>query len=225
MSRHKSPLVRPPRTAEGGRVVSIAPADRSGRTVEISLGSGAVYVVTSTVASDAGLAVGADLDLPTVQELLDADDLLAAKQVATRQLAYRPRSSTELRQTLLQRGFADRIIDEVLTRFTELGYLDDADFARRWIQTREQLAPRGTRLLRQELRQKGIAADLADEAIQEADLDDFESASRIAERRLSRMSDLDRETQRRRLVAYLERRGFSYDVIRKIDRQFFPQAP
>ena len=178
-------------------------------------------MVASTVATDAGIAVATDLDVAAVQALLDADDLLAAKQVATRQLSYRSRSSAELRQTLHQRGFPDQIIDDVIARFTELGYLDDADFARRWIQTREQLAPRGARLLRQELRQKGISADLAEEAIQEADLDDIESAARIAERRLPRMSDLDRDTKRRRLAAYLERRGFSYDVIRKIDRRFF----
>jgi regulatory protein len=221
VTRQNSPLARPLRTAEAGRVVSIIPADRRGRQVEIMLASGSVYVVASTVATDAGIAVATDLDVAAVQALLDADDLLAAKQVATRQLSYRSRSSAELRQTLHQRGFPDQIIDDVIARFTELGYLDDADFARRWIQTREQLAPRGARLLRQELRQKGISADLAEEAIEEADLDDTESAARIAERRLPRMSDLDRDTKRRRLAAYLERRGFSYDVIRKIDRRFF----
>jgi regulatory protein len=126
-----------------------------------------------------------------------------------------------LRQSLHQRGFGPSIIDQVVARFTELGYLDDADFAHRWVQTREQLAPRGTRLLRQELRQKGIDPALAEAAIEVAEVDDLESAMRIAERRLSKMSGLDRETQRRRLAGYLERRGFNYDVVRKVDRAHF----
>jgi regulatory protein len=221
MARQKSPLLRPPRTAEAGRIASVQSAGRGGRRVEITLESGASYIVETNVAFDAGVAPGLELDLTAAQSLLDADDLLAAKQIATRQLSYRPRSVAELRQTLGQRGFGPHIIDQVVARFTELGYLDDADFARRWIANREQLAPRGTRLLKQELRQKGIGADMAEEAISDADLDDLAAAMRIAERRLPKMTGLERDAQRRRLAAYLERRGFSYDVVRQVDRHFF----
>jgi len=224
MRSQKSPLVRPPRTAEAGRVVSVTSAGRGGRCVEVEMDSGTTYIVDTNVAYDAGIAPNQEVEQSDVQALLDADDLLAAKQVATRQLSYRPRSVTELRQTLGQRGFGSHIIDQVIERFSELGYLDDADFARRWIQTREQLAPRGTRLLKQELRQKGINADLADEALAVADLDELETATRIAERRLPKMSGLDRDTQRRRLAGYLERRGFSHDIVRQIDRKYFRES-
>jgi regulatory protein len=221
MRRASSPLVRPPRSAEAGRVESVTPADRRGRRVEVMLARGTAYVVEAGVAADLGVVPGLVFDLTAAQGLLDADDLVAAKQVATRQLAYRPRSTSELRQTLHQRGFGDRIIDQVIERFTALGYLDDADFARRWIQTREELAPRGARLLKQELRQKGIGAEMAEEAIAAAEVDDFDAAMRIAQRRVSKMTGLDRDTQRRRLAGYLERRGFAYDVIRTVDREFF----
>jgi regulatory protein len=221
MRRQKSPLVRPPRAAEAGKIASVTSAGRGGRRVEITMESGTTYTVDSNVAYDAGIAPNLAMEQADVQALLDADDLLAAKQVATRQLSYRPRSISELRQTLGQRGFGRQIIDQVIERFSELGYLDDADFARRWIQTREQLAPRGTRLLKQELRQKGIDTDLADEALADADLDELDAATRIAERRLPKMTGLDRDTQRRRLAGYLERRGFSHDVVRQIDRKYF----
>ncbi|HEX3302271.1 MAG TPA: regulatory protein RecX [Thermomicrobiales bacterium] len=221
MRRQKSPLVRPPRAAEAGKIASVTSAGRGGRRVEITMESGTTYTVDSNVAYDAGIAPNLTLEQAEIQALLDSDDLLAAKQVATRQLSYRPRSISELRQTLGQRGFGPQIIDQVIERFSELGYLDDADFARRWIQTREQLAPRGTRLLKQELRQKGIDTDLADEALADADLDELDAATRIAERRLPKMTGLDRDTQRRRLAGYLERRGFSHDVVRQIDRKYF----
>jgi regulatory protein len=221
MNRQKSPLVRPPRTAEAGRIASVTSAGRGGRRVEIAMESGTTFIVDTNIAYDAGIAPNLTLVQSEVQALLDADDLMAAKQVATRQLSYRPRSVSELRHTLSLRGFGTHIIDQVIERFRELGYLDDADFARRWIQTREQLAPRGTRLLKQELRQKGIDADLADEALADADLDELETATRIAERRLPKMNGLDRDTQRRRLAGYLERRGFSHEIIRQIDRRFF----
>lgn len=223
MVRQKSPLIRPPRTAEAGRIASVQSAGRGGRRVEITLESGATYLVDTNVAYDAGIAAGLVLELAEMQAVLDADDLLAAKQIATRQLSYRPRSVAELRTTLGQRGFGPQIIDQVIARFTELSYLDDADFARRWIANREQLAPRGARLLKQELRQKGIGAELTEEAIAEADLNDLDAAMRIAERRLPKMAGLERETQRRRLASYLERRGFSYEIVRQVDRHYFPR--
>jgi regulatory protein len=222
MPRQQSPLARPPRFAEAGRIASVASAGRGGRRVEITMASGTTYVVDTNVAFDFGISPNLELAQAEVQAVLDADDLLAAKGVATRQLSYRPRSVSELRQTLAQRGFGQEIIDQVIERFTDLGYLDDSDFARRWVANREQLAPRGTRLLKQELRQKGIGADLAEEVIADADLDEFDSAIRIAERRVSKMTGLDRDTQRRRLAGYLERRGFNHDVVRQVDRKFFP---
>jgi regulatory protein len=202
-------------------VAAVAPADRRGRRVEVTLASGTVYLIDANVAGDLGIGPGVELDLAAAQAMLDADDLVAAKQVATRQLAFRPRSTSELRQTLHQRGFSDHVVDQVIERFLALGYLDDADFARRWIQTREQISPRGTRLLKQELRQKGIEPEMAEEAIAEAAVDDVDAAMRLAERRVSKMAGLDRDTQRRRLAGFLERRGFSYEVIRTVDRAFF----
>ena len=119
------------------------------------------------------------------------------------------RSVSELRQTLGQRGFVSHIIDQVIARFSELGYLDDADFARRWIQTRE-VAPRGTRLLKKECARKGSTPTSPMKRSRGSD--ELETATRIAERRLPKMTGLDRDTRRRRLAGYLERRGFSHDI-------------
>lgn len=221
MPQRKAPLVREARPAEAGTIARLASAGRGGRQIEVTMTSGWSFTIDPNLVIDHSLAEGVHLDLPAMQALLDADDLIAAKQVATRQLAYRPRSVAELRGTLEQRGFRHVTIDAVVERFLELGYLDDEAFARRWIANREQLAPRGTQLLKRELRQKGITPDLADAALADADLDDFESALALAEHRLSKMGGLERETQRRRIAGYLERRGYGYDVVRRVDRSLF----
>lgn len=217
----KPPLIRDPRPAEAGTIVRLAPVGRSGRTIEVTIENGWSFTIEPDLVIDFGLAVGVYLDLPSMQALLDADDLIAAKLVATRQLTYRPRSVSELRNTLTQRGFRAITIDAVVERFTELGYLNDEEFARRWIANREQLAPRGKRLLKQELRQKGIGADLVEETLNQADIDDDASALALAKHRLTKMTGLERDAQRRRIAGYLERRGFNYDTVRRVDRQLF----
>jgi regulatory protein len=125
---------------------------------------------------------------------------------------------------LKQRGYGPAAIQSAVDRMRELGYLDDADFARRWVANRAGVSPRGGRLMEMELRQKGVAQDVAREAIDEADLDDLAAARALAETRMRRYADLDQPSQRRRLTAFLARRGFSSDVIRTIDRELHTGA-
>lgn len=219
--RSRSPLVRPERHPEAGKVAGIAVTGRGGRLAEVTLDTGTTYSIDINVFADHDLRVGTVLDLPVVTALLRTDDIAAAKLVATRQLAYRARSTAELTKTLRERGFGEPVIDAVIERFVELGYLNDEEFARRWIANREQVAPRGTRLLRQELRQKGIDADLAEQTLVESNIDDLETARRLAERRMDRLRDLPEDAARRRLAGYLVRRGFGHETVRTIDREFF----
>ena len=219
--RSRRPLARPERSPEAGTITDIAIAGRGGRQAEITLDTGTTYTIDINVFLDTICKSGRCSTWPATTSLLAADDVAAAKLVATRQLAYRARSTAELRKTLADRGFGDEVIAEVVERFLELGYLNDAEFARRWIASRDQVAPRGTRLLRQELRQKGIDADLADQRLAEADLDDLETARRLAERRMDRLRDLPPDKARQRLAGYLERRGFSHETVRKVDRELF----
>lgn len=202
-------------------MTDVAIVGRGGRQAEITLDTGDTYAIDSDVFLEADLQVGTKLDLDAVTALLRADDVVAAKLTASRQLAYRARSTAELRKTLADRGFADEVIAEVIARFLELGYLNDEEFARRWIASRDQIAPRGARLLRQELRQKGIDADLAQRSLAEAELDDLATARRLAERRMDRLRDLPVDKARSRLAGYLQRRGFSHETVRLVDREFF----
>lgn len=219
--RARGPLVRPERTPQAGTVTAVAIAGRGGRQAEITLDTGATYTIDIDVFLESDLQVGTVLDQDAVASLLQADDVVAAKLAASRQLAYRARSTAELSKTLADRGFGEGVVAEVIERFLELGYLDDEEFARRWIASRDQIAPRGSRLLRQELRQKGIEADLADQSLAEAGLDDLTTARRLAERRMDRLRDLPVDKARQRLAGYLQRRGFTHETVRAIDRELF----
>ena len=93
------------------------------------------------------------------------------------------------------------------------GLLNDADFAQQWRDSRERHRPRGRRLLRQELRRRGVADDVIEVAL--ADFDSDEVAYRAGHKFASKHKCCDERTFRLRVGAFLHRRGFEPDVIRR----------
>ncbi len=201
-----------------GEVTRISAQVRTADRLNIDLDGEFAFGLSTNVALEYRVAVGTVIDDDLAAELWVAEEAAQAKATALNLLARRPRAEKELSTGLRQRGYGPAAIATAVERMRELGYLDDADFARRWVANRAGVSPRGGRLMEMELRQKGVAQDVAKEAVDEADLDDLAAARSVAETRMRRLADLDPATQRRRLSAFLARRGFSPDVIRAIDR-------
>jgi regulatory protein len=221
----KGPAIHEQRAAEAGQVARLIPAGRDGSRITVEFTSGWSLTIDAGLVIEHGVEVGGSLSVETVRTLIDRDDLIHAKRSAGRLLAYRPRSVAELRTSLRQRGYRDETIHLVVERFTELGYLDDEDFARRWVATRAAVAPRSTRLLKAELRQKGVAPSEVESALVDANLDDVQTALDLARRRVCKMVGVDLVSQRRRISDYLQRRGYGWDVIRQVDREVFASGP
>jgi regulatory protein len=166
------------------------------------------------LAESAGLAVGMALTVEQATELIARDQIGKAIEAAIRLLTRRPRSEREIRQRLRQKGFDLPAIDAAVERLEGWRYLDDADFARYWVDNRESHKPRGRRLLEQELRQKGIDRELISETIDAAELDEHAAALELGRAKLRTYSGLDTVTIRRRLGSYLARRGYDFSVVR-----------
>ena len=140
-------------------------------------------------------------------------EVAVAREIALRQLTVRQRTRAELQAALARRNVPEEAAREVLDRFTEVGLVDDAAFARDWVAGGARRM-RGRRVLAQELATKGVAKELIDDALAATDpSDDLEVARALARRRLRAMSGLDRQVRFRRLCAALERRGFPRGVI------------
>ncbi|MEE8518815.1 MAG: regulatory protein RecX [Dehalococcoidia bacterium] len=127
-----------------------------------------------------------------------------------RSLATRPRSVSQVRERLARR-FDASIVDEAVAGLQADGLLDDAQFAEAWRSSRERLRPRSASMVRRELLQRGVARDIAEEAVSE--MDDEEAALRAAQGPARRLAALDRVTFTRRLGGYLARRGFGAGVV------------
>lgn len=134
-------------------------------------------------------------------------------EAALRYLSYRPRSEAEVRQHLLRR-FPPEQVAEAIARLHASGLLDDAAFARYWVERRHTASPRGRGLVEMELRSKGVSRDVAARAA--AGLDEEAAARRAAQRLLRRLKGEEPMLLRRKLYAALRRRGFSGEVVRRV---------
>lgn len=139
-----------------------------------------------------------------------------AREYAFLLLKYRLRSKKELGERLARKKFPAEIACQVIKSLEEKGFLDDSAFARAWIASRARKL--GGRRLAQELRQKGIAPDLVDEGLRELKerCPEEETIRRLAGAQLRKSAGLDPRTAKRRIYAYLLRRGFSSDAVSDI---------
>src|SRR5277367_1710815 len=155
------------------------------------------------------------------REKVDEDPEARARQVCLTLLTLAPRTRAQLAGALRKRGIPDEVADEVLGRFEDVGLIDDAAFARAWIESRHYSRGLAGRALSAELKQRGVAADAIRAAIDEQLSPDAEAtaARRLVERRIPGTRGLPADQRTRRLAGMLARKGYppglSFRVIRE----------
>ena len=131
-----------------------------------------------------------------------------------------PRTQAELRDDLQSRGVPDDVAERVLARFVEVGLVNDADYARMWVQSRHRAKGEARTVMRQQLRRKGVDEALIDQALTSVTgADEAERARALVQARMRTMAGLDDPTRRRRLSAMLQRRGYSASVAMAVVRE------
>lgn len=163
-------------------------------------------------------------DPSTVDAEPDPHDV--ARQIVLRQLTMAPRSRAQLEDKLRRRGCAPEVARAVLDRMQEVGLVDDEAYA--GMVVRSQRVGRGLarRALQAELRKKGVADDIAADALQEvSDDDERDEARRLVEKKLRTMQSLPAQTQARRLAGMLARKGYSGELAYSVIREAIRAAP
>jgi regulatory protein len=146
-------------------------------------------------------------------------------------LAVRPRSAEETRRRLRLHGYPPALVDEVIVRLVEMRYLDDEEFARAWVESRDRARPRGENALRRELALKGVPRDViavvlagrGDSADKAMDPDSG-AATRLLERRRAQLErEPDPRRRRQKAYALLARNGFDPQTCREVSRALAAQ--
>ena len=206
------------------RKITALRAGRSqGKRVNIFLDGKFAFSLEAEVAAKEGLQLEQVLSTDQIEALARSDHFHRCLNAAAHYLSYRPRSESELRERLRQRGFDSDTQEAVITKLKEQGLVDDMAFAQFWKDNRESFSPRSQWLTKLELRRKGIANDIIDQVVDA--IDDDDSAYRAALSKAHRLSWSDYQGFRRRLGEYLKRRGFSYEVINHTAERLWQDQP
>ncbi|GIV69102.1 RecX family transcriptional regulator [Caldilinea sp.] len=187
--------------------------------VNVFLDGEFAFGVTLDVA--ASLRKGQRLSDAEIAALRSQDAVEKAYQAALRFLASRPRSRAEVERRLAAKGHAAEAIAPALERLEAHGYLDDASFAAYWVENRSRFRPRSAAAVRHELRQKGVDAETIRSALGE--LDEDEAAWAAVAQRLERWRGLTKEQLTQKIMNYLARRGFGYEIAQRTARRAWAQ--
>ncbi|MFE6287306.1 recombination regulator RecX [Streptomyces sp. NPDC057877] len=143
-----------------------------------------------------------------------------ARAICLRLLTGTPRTRKQLADALRKREIPDEVAEEVLSRFEEVGLINDGAFADAWVESRHHGRGLARRALARELRTKGVDSTLIDEAVSQLDSEQEETTAReLVARKLRATRGLDRDKRIRRLAGMLARKGYSEGMALRVVRQ------
>jgi regulatory protein len=173
--------------------------------------------IDAAVAIESGLREGAELSQEELDRVRVAGEKPVAMGRALNLLGYRARSEAEIRDRLKRYGYIRETTDAVVLRLQELGYLDDAAFAR--LKARQKARRYGPRRVSLELKKSGVRETLAREVVQE----EFAGRSEVGEARSAaarRYNGRGSDAEARRVYGFLVRRGYSAEVCAQVAREY-----
>jgi len=160
----------------------------------------------------AWLQNGQKLSEEKINKLRQEDGVEVAYQNALKLLNYRARTIKEISNKLAKKGYESSQIDRVIDRLKVAGLVEDTRYAEMWVENRNEFHPRSQHLIQMEMRHKGIEEDVIRTALENS-ADDLELATRAARKQIRKYEGLEWPDFRKKLSAFLMRRGFSYGTI------------
>ena len=180
------------------------------------------HTVSLDIIDQLKLRVGGVVDAAGEAALEGAAAGLQTYDRALNLLAFQARSARDLRRRLVQKGEPAEHVDRAIERLTAQGLLDDAQFARQLARSKVASQGASRRRLQQEMFKRGVAREVADEAIAEVyedeQVDEGVLVEEVARKKVRSLARLDPEARRRRLYAFLARRGYEGEAIRRAMR-------
>ena len=203
---------------KGGTITALKPQLKNKNRLSVFIDGEFAFGLDADVVAQFGLHVRQHVDAALLDEILCSEEYQRACHRAFRFLATRARSQKELEDRLARYEYPPALIARVVAKCKSLSYIDDRQFAFQYARSRVVQKPLGPELLRRELQKFGIHKALRDEAVAQVyeENSPLALALALAEKRIARLRDLPPEKARARLIGFLKRRGFDWDVVQQV---------
>lgn len=180
----------------------------------LTLSSGETVSMPRAMLKERPYRGGTPFDLAAHEAFIRERSYPYAMEKAVALLAMRSRTERELREALRLAAYQEAVIERVIERMSEAGYVDDAGFAKGWASSRTSKSM-GARRIRMELRQKGVAQETIEETLSALNEDDLFEGAMKAARKAAHGKDPSSPADRQKITAALLRRGYDYSAARR----------
>jgi len=197
------------------QISAIKPQKKKKNRFNIYLDGKFVFGLPAEILVKENLSVGRELSSREINNLIFKNRLGKSLDRVYHFLSYRPRSEREVWDYLKKKEVDRKVAGKVINKLEKLGYIDDLEFTRWWVEQRSIFRPRGKRALMMELWQKGVEQEVIDQVLDEL-VDETVLAKKAVKKKIVTWQKLPWRERRRKLSDYLARRGFSWEAIKEI---------
>ena len=163
-----------------------------------------------------GLRVEQELTQAQIDEITKKAEFQKVLAKILQFAMVRPRAEKEYRDWMKRKKVPESIHGDLLKKLKKFELLDDSKFAKWWIELRNEFRPKSVKILKLELRGKGIDINIIDDVFENFEVDESEIAKKEIEKKLYKWEKYDSQTAKRKMAEFLGRKGFGWDVIKKV---------
>lgn len=199
--------------------ISKIQAEKGRKRANVVIDGSQVLTLDKNVIIESALQPGQELTKLQIKRLKSLDILHRCIDSAINFISFRPRSETEVRKRLKQRGFDAKTVELAVAQLKKKNLVNDLEFAEYWRNNRMSFNPKSRIMLKQELRQKGVDVELAEEVT--VQVDDESAAYNAVKKKLRLWLKLDYDEFHNKLLNFLKWRGFNYEIINRVCRRLW----
>lgn len=178
------------------------------------------FSVDENILVQYGLTKGKTLDEWTIGDIGFDDEVSRAFNRALGYLTYQMRSEDEVRKKLLAAEFGEAVIHEAIHKLTRLGFLNDTEYSKAFVDTKKNTMKKGPRAIQQELKRKGIDDDTREQALAHFDeVEQLKLATQLADKKLRQETKKTPMQQKQKIQEFLLRKGYSFAIIERVIAQ------
>lgn len=167
-----------------------------------------------------GLRLNQELTDEEIEKIIRKAEFQKTFDKLTRFAMVRPRSKKEFKDYLYRKKIPEVIWEDLLSKLSDFHLLNDAEFAKWWVDTRNSFRPKPRRIITQELKMKGIDKNIIDDVLDETKINEYQIARNLLVKRESRWKTMDERSRRQKMLQYLVGKGFNFEVAQKAVKDY-----